>query len=57
MDATLLLIGVYVFPSLVALSRGHHQQIAICVLNLLLGWTIIGWIAALVWAATAKKLA
>jgi Superinfection immunity protein len=25
---------------------------AICALNLLLGWTVIGWIAALVWALT-----
>lgn len=58
MDANaLLMFGLYVFPSIVATARGHHQQNAIFILNLLLGWTIIGWIAALIWAATAKRTA
>jgi len=29
-----------------AACRHHHQQSAIFLLNLLLGWTVIGWIAA-----------
>lgn len=45
--------GLYFIPSLVALARGHHQLLAIFLLNLLLGWTVLGWIAALVWSATA----
>jgi Superinfection immunity protein len=42
----------YLFPWAVAWSRQHHQTTAIFVLNLLLGWTIISWVGALVWAAT-----
>jgi hypothetical protein len=36
------------------LSREHHQKIAILVLNVLLGWTAVGWAAALVWALSAR---
>lgn len=40
----------YFLPSMVAHSRGHHQEAPIFLLNLLLGWTFIGWTIALVWA-------
>ena len=43
---------LYFLPALVALRRGHHNRNAIFVLNLFLGWTLLGWIAALVWANT-----
>lgn len=46
-------IGFYFLPTTIALAREHHQLAAIFALNLLLGWTVLGWIAALVWAATA----
>lgn len=45
----------YMLPTYVAVFRGHHQRMAICALNLLLGWTILGWIAALVWSLTATR--
>ena len=48
----LVLIGVYMLPGLIAALRRHRNQNAIFILNLLLGWTLLGWIAALVWAAT-----
>jgi type VI secretion system protein VasI len=48
-----LIVALYFLPSIVAYSRSHHQAGAICVLNLLLGWTVLGWIIAMVWAATA----
>lgn len=47
------LIALYFLPSLIAASRHHHQTQAITVLNLLLGWTGLGWIIAAVWAHTA----
>jgi hypothetical protein len=43
---------VYFLPSVIASSRGHKNKPAIIVLNLLLGWTFLGWIAALIWAFT-----
>jgi hypothetical protein len=44
------LLGCYFLPTIVAWLRYHRQAVAIFVLNLLLGWTVLGWIAALVWA-------
>lgn len=42
----------YLLPTLVAMQRGHAQSAAIFALNLLLGWTVLGWVAALVWSLT-----
>jgi len=43
----------YFLPSLVAVARSKRDTLAIFLLNLLLGWTIIGWVFALVWAVKA----
>ena len=48
----ILLLGLYLLPAWVAVNRNHHNTGAIFVLNLFLGWTLIGWVAALVWAST-----
>ena len=37
-------------PFIVALLRKHPQKVPIFLLNLLLGWTGIGWVVALIWA-------
>lgn len=50
----MLLVGpvVYLAPSAVAWNRKHNNRAAIITLNILLGWTLIGWVGALVWAMT-----
>lgn len=55
-----LLIAVAIFffffwfiPGIVASSRHHRQRVAIWVLTILLGWTVVAWVAALVWACTS----
>jgi hypothetical protein len=45
-----VLLALYFTPALVARHRQHQSGPAIAVLNLLLGWTVLGWIAALVWS-------
>ena len=45
----------YFVPSAVALIRNHKNKIAITILNILLGWTIIGWTVALIWSFTSTK--
>jgi hypothetical protein len=47
------LLFFYLLPTFVAWRRGHHQAPAIFVLNLAFGWTVIGWIGAMIWANTA----
>lgn len=43
-------LGVYFLPSV--LAWGKRNETAIFMLNLLLGWSVIGWVIALVWALT-----
>jgi hypothetical protein len=43
-------LGIYFFPSFEAFRREHRSASAILVLNIFLGWTFVGWVAALVWA-------
>ena len=46
-------LACYFFPSIIAVFRGHHNTLAIFLFNLFLGWTVLCWIGALVWASTA----
>jgi len=43
---------VYLLPSLIAAQQKKKNSTAIFVLNIFLGWTLIGWIVSLVWAVT-----
>ena len=45
-----VLIFIYFLPTFVAYARGHKNALAIFVLNLFLGDTLVGWVVALVWA-------
>jgi hypothetical protein len=40
----------YFLPSIIAAARSKRDLASIFVLNLLLGWTAIGWVIALIWA-------
>lgn len=51
---TVLGIGAYLLPAIVAISRKHQNAGAVMTLNLFLGWSILGWVIALVWACTNK---
>jgi hypothetical protein len=46
----LFLLAVYFLPWIVANHLRHHNQTALFCLNVFLGWTLIGWVIALVWA-------
>ena len=50
-----LLVGVvfYFLPSIIAGGRHHHNGGAIFIINLLLGWTLVGWAVALAWSFTS----
>jgi hypothetical protein len=41
---------MYFLPSIIAFARSKRDSASIFVLNLLLGWTAVGWVIALVWA-------
>ena len=48
---------VYFLPAFIAGMRRHTNAAAIFILNLLLGWSFIGWVIALVWSFTAVERA
>jgi Superinfection immunity protein len=41
---------LYFLPAIIAFARSKRDAVSILVLNLLLGWTAIAWVIALVWA-------
>jgi hypothetical protein len=49
------MLGIYIAPLVIAAIREHHRLPWIGFLTLATGWTIAGWIAALVWSLTATR--
>jgi hypothetical protein len=47
----LFCLSVYFLPSIIALGRGMTNRVSVFLLNLFLGWTLLGWVVALVWAS------
>jgi hypothetical protein len=42
---------MYFLPTILAIIRNKRDVAAILLLNLFLGWSVIGWVVALIWAA------
>jgi len=53
----LALVALYLAPSGLALHRNCTATRWIIALNVLLGWTLFGWVIALGWAASGKAVA
>ena len=51
----LFMIFLYFVPTALAVCREHRQMAPVIIVNVLLGWTLIGWVAALAWAAMNEK--
>lgn len=46
--------ALYFLPSYEAYHRNHKSFNAIALLNVFLGWTLVGWVGALVWACKSQ---
>jgi Superinfection immunity protein len=46
----LVLCVPYFIPSIIAFYRKKANRAAILAVNVLLGWTFVGWVVALIWA-------
>lgn len=55
MEFLIIFFLIYFAPSIVGYAKKKHNKGAIFVLNLFLGWTLIGWVVALVWATANDK--
>ena len=49
----LMIVVTYMLPTLIAYARDVSERQTIVVVNLAFGWTLIGWIVTLIWAAHA----
>jgi hypothetical protein len=48
-------VGIYFLPTIVALARHAIRWPTVAVVNVLLGWSLIGWAVALVMAFRTTK--
>lgn len=55
MFSLLLLTLLYFLPAII--GRNKTDATGIFLVNLLLGWTLIGWVAAFLWACAANRSA
>jgi len=49
------MIGLYLLPTFFACAFDKRNKWIIAILNLLLGWTVIGWVVLLVVSMLARK--
>lgn len=47
-----LMLLLYFIPTINASRRHHNNTAAILMLNLFLGWTVLGWLIAFIWSWT-----
>jgi hypothetical protein len=53
--AIAILIFLYLLPAWIAWSRKHQNKGPIILIDVFLGWTVIGWIVALIWSVGSTK--
>jgi len=46
------IVILYVLPSIIAYVRKHNNISPIILINIVFGWTLLGWFLALVWCLT-----
>ena len=46
---------LYFLPTFLALARGHPNSFLLAIVNLSLGWTVIGWVGVLYWSLTKQS--
>ncbi|MBK7037388.1 MAG: superinfection immunity protein [Bacteroidetes bacterium] len=49
----IIVVAFYFLPSIMAYRKSFFGQVFL--LNLLLGWTVLGWIIAIIWAVKVEK--
>lgn len=50
----IILAFIYFLPTVIAGLQQRRNTGAIFALNLVLGWSLLGWVAALIWSLTAE---
>jgi hypothetical protein len=50
----LVTLAIYMLPALVAHARDLPQRRTITLVNIIFGWTLIGWLVSFLWALLAE---
>ena len=50
----LLCVIIYMLPTLIAFARDIPRRHAVTVVNIVLGWTLVGWFICFLWATLAQ---
>lgn len=50
-----VIVLAYFLPTVIAFVRGVPNKGSVLVLNLFLGWTLVGWVVALAMAARSNQ--
>jgi hypothetical protein len=53
--AAILGLLIYFVPSIIAAARHHEHFLWVLILNIVLGWSGIAWIALIVWAILGER--
>jgi hypothetical protein len=48
--ALITIFFIYFLPALIAYRRRHRQFVPLTLLNLLFGWTGLGWVIVFMWS-------
>ncbi len=43
-------LALYFLPLIIAAARKHNQILPITLITIFLGWTFLGWLAAVIWS-------
>jgi len=46
----IIFLALYFLPTFIAFGRGKVNALSVLLLNIFLGWTLVGWVVSLVWA-------
>ncbi len=46
---------MYWLPTIIAIVRQAHSALGVFIVNFLLGWTVLGWVLALIWSLAADN--
>jgi hypothetical protein len=47
----IFIVFLYFLPTVIAIQSKHKHVAPIMIINIFLGWTLLGWVGALVWSA------
>ena len=51
----IILVFIYILPAVIANNRNVKNQGLILLVNVLLGWTLLGWVLVFIWAIVEKE--